>query len=87
MDVSKLDTSIIQEMAGTNLLRRSSMTSNEMAKDMLKGKFESSLCLLDKNYNSPGKQVDFRNSLGLKGRNNERTSTAFTNIRNKMVSN
>jgi hypothetical protein len=52
--VSKLDSSF-KEHAG-NLLRRSSMTSNDMAKEMMKGEFESSLCLLDKNF-SPSFKV------------------------------
>ena len=55
--MSKLDTSFKEH--ATNLLRRTSMTSNDMAKEMMKGEFESSLCLLDKNF-SPSVQVQER---------------------------
>lgn len=49
-DVSKLD---INLKGSDNLhQRKSSMVSNEMAKDMLKGDFEDSLQLLDRAYSS-----------------------------------
>ena len=60
------------------------MTSNEMAKEMHKGKFESSLCLLDKNF-SPSMKIERRSRGHNLLRGSERTSTAFTNIRNKMI--
>lgn len=44
VDVSKLDTTI---NLSKGLQRRSSMASNEIAKDMMKGEFEDSFNLLD----------------------------------------
>jgi hypothetical protein len=80
VDVSKLDTIIKEDKA---IQRRSSMTSNEMAKDMHKGEFISSMNLLDQKF------VTQMSSGGLTSKKlNGRTATAFINrrMRTKLTS-